>query len=133
MASPEVRSVREDLAAAIHETSNALTVILGWIERARRSVRDNPEATSALARAARYARSSRDVMRRAIGAAVPESGHERAGLLTFRTAEDLSMVARDARVVLDTELDNDLRNLGVPYPEAAWQILTNLLLNAVEL
>ena len=46
----------QELAAAIHETTNALTVILGWIERARDACDGQPEASTALGRAARYTR-----------------------------------------------------------------------------
>jgi len=120
-----------DLAAAIHETTNALTVILGWIERATETSRDNPNTITALNRAARYARTARDSMRRAIGAYVAEQPPERAGALVDRTAEDLAVEARRASVVLEHSTANDWADRLVAHPHIVWRVLTNLLLNAI--
>lgn len=121
----------QDLAAAIHETTNALTVILGWIERARIASPDNDDAQKALARAGRYTRDARAAMRRAIGAELPPRPPETATSLATRAAEDLAVEAKRARIELIVDIDDACEQLLVPQPDAAWQILTNLLLNAV--
>jgi CheY-like chemotaxis protein len=117
------------LAAAIHETTNALTVILGWIERAREGT--DGEAADALARAARYTRTARHAMRRAIGAEVPAVDPELADVLTLRITEDLAAEARRAHVTLRRDLAPHAATLAVAHPDVAWQILTNLILNAI--
>jgi CheY-like chemotaxis protein len=122
---------RQDLAAAVHETTNALTVILGWIERARVACADTPEALAALRRAGRYTRAARDGMRRAIGAAVPEAAPEGAMDLVIRTLDDLALEARREGVALAWTSDDDAQARLLPHPDEAWQVLTNLLLNAI--
>ena len=120
----------QDLAAALHETTNALTVILGWIERARAACAETPEALVALRRAARYTRAARDGMRRAIGASVPGPSPERALDLVVRTLDDLAMEARRNGVTLEWTSD-EAQSCYVSHPDVAWQVLTNLLLNAI--
>ena len=121
----------EELAAAIHETTNALTVILGWIERARAATPDNDDARRALARAGRYTRDARASMRRAIGATLPPRPPELASALAARAAEDLAVEADRAQVLLTTDIDESCYEVLIGQPDTAWQILTNLLLNAV--
>jgi CheY-like chemotaxis protein len=119
------------LAAAIHETTNALTVILGWIERARDASDGQPEASTALRRAARYTRTARHAMRRAIGAEVPTVGPEPALDLAVRISEDLATEAKRRDVSLGHVVSDEATDFLVGHPEVAWQILTNLLLNAI--
>ncbi len=121
----------QELAAAIHETTNALTVILGWIERARLASPDNEDALGALARAGRYTRDARAAMRRAIGAKLPPRPPETALSLASRATEDLSMEAKRGQVALVLDVDSSCEARLVPQPDTAWQILTNLLLNAL--
>ena len=85
-----------DTAAAIHEATNALTVILGWIERAKEACREaNGEALDALGRASRYARAARDSMRRSVGAEVQEHPPESAEMLADWYVEGmLEQIAR---------------------------------------
>jgi CheY-like chemotaxis protein len=122
---------RHDLAAAVHETTNALTVILGWIERASDKCVE-PEIAESLARAARYTRDARRNMRRAIGANEPEAEPEEALALAARVEEDLAVEARTASVDLAVDgafTPDDATQ--VAHPDEAWQILTNLVLNAI--
>ena len=124
-------SAQADLAAAIHETTNALTVILGWIERARDATRDNADAQDALRRAARYTRAARKGMRRAIGAEVPERPPEQAAALAARAVEDLAVEARRASIELDSAIDESYGDETLANADSVWQVLVNLLLNAI--
>lgn len=122
---------RYDLAAAVHETTNALTVILGWIDRAREQTTES-EVAESLARAARYTRDARRHMRRAIGADEPEPEPEDALALAARVEEDLAIEARSASVELAVDAAfADGVGTPIPHPDSAWQILTNIVLNAI--
>jgi CheY-like chemotaxis protein len=120
---------RSDLAAALHETTNALTVILGWIERARSSCGERQDAVVALDRAARHARAARDSMRRTIGAELPETAPVRAAQLVAEAVDDLAVEAQRSEVEVVATIGS--AEARVAHPHAVWQILTNLLLNAV--
>ena len=119
-----------DLAGALHEVSNALTVVLGWLDAARAKL---PEgfALDAVDVARRHADLGYRVARRAVGVQV--SGEAQRSALTV--ARDVTVsVAQEARrrgvhVVLNEERANDamLRDAS-----SAYQILVNLLLNAIE-
>jgi CheY-like chemotaxis protein len=121
------------LAAAIHETTNALTVILGWLERARQAADEHPEVADALERATRHARSARDSMRRTIGARPPAAPPERASTVLQRTCEDLAQEATLAGVRLGVRVADACADDYVAAPTVVWQVLTNLLLNAIAL
>jgi CheY-like chemotaxis protein len=124
-------SARHDLAAAVHETTNALTVILGWIDRARQECTEAPVERS-LARAARYTMDARRNMRRAIGADEPDPAPAPAASIAERVEEDLAMEARRASVDLAVDAAfTEKTPIAVVHPDAAWQILTNLVLNAI--
>jgi CheY-like chemotaxis protein len=124
-------SAHEDLAAAIHETTNALTVILGWIERARDATRANSDAQDALRRAARYTRAARQGMRRAIGAEVPDRPPEQAAALAERAVEDLAVEARRASIELTAHVEPGCGDQTLAHSDTVWQVLVNLLLNAI--
>lgn len=128
---PPPESRDDELAAAIHETTNMLTVVMGWLTRAREACEEIPAALEAVEHAARYTRTARTVMRRAIGATVPPVPPDRADVVARRAVEDLSVAARDKGVVLRL-VDPDDPALSVPAPDVVWQILTNLLLNAIQ-
>ncbi|MEZ4437849.1 MAG: ATP-binding protein [Polyangiaceae bacterium] len=121
-------SARRDLAAAVHETTNALTVILGWLARARDACHE-PEVLDSLERAQRYTQNARRVMRRAIGASEPEADPAAATDIARRVEQDLAVEA--ARAGVDLAVDDSLDELVLlGHPDEAWQILTNLVLNA---
>ena len=126
-------SAERDIAAAVHETTNALTVILGWIERARAASARESEVGQALVRAARYARAARDQMRRSIGAEIPPLPPEPAAHLTARLCEDLAAEAQERGIKLCHHVQPDAAPIGVIHPHAAWRVLTNLVLNALAL
>src|SRR5512142_872238 len=68
-ASSEIRLSAQELAGALHEVSNALTVVLGWLEVAQKHINDD-QAGQAVNIALRQARFGHRVARRAIGASV---------------------------------------------------------------
>jgi len=121
------RAPEEDLAASIHEATNALTVVVGWIERAQQA-EDEVTRTSALDRAAGYARRARDGMRRALGGSTLVPSPEAATAVTKRVADDLALEAQREAVRIS------LTGSGLAWvsaPHCVWQILTNLTLNAI--
>ena len=75
-----------DLSGALHEVSNALTVVLGWIERARTEASSPEGVEHALGIAASRATQARDIVRRAIGAEVPAELPRGVGALLHEAA-----------------------------------------------
>lgn len=120
-----------DHAALLHETTNALTVVLGWLERARQAGTSAADAAAALERASHTALATRNVLRCAIGARLTDDPPELAAELVRRTAEDLAMEADRHGVSLTVTVADDELSGWVRHPHAVWQILTNLLLNAI--
>ena len=122
-------AVDSDLAGALHEVSNALTVVLGWLHDARSRVPPGG-VRDALNVAYTHARRGHTVARRAIGAEVAAED-------TVRSARS---VATDA--ILATEPEAAKKGISVRRVEfgddamidgagSALQVLVNLLLNAV--
>jgi CheY-like chemotaxis protein len=119
-----------DVTGALHDVSNALTVLLGWVAEARGG-RSTPEQVDhALAIVEHRARAARDLARRAIGAPGPVDEHE----------EGLDAIIDDVVEALSVEAAK--AGVGVVvarrYPGArltlaadASQVLTNVLLNAL--
>lgn len=132
MKSPERANggrVETELQAALHEVSNALTVVLGGLDDARKALPPGA-ASDALELAYAHAKRGHKIARRAIGARTD-------GDLGVRSA--LS-IASDA--VAATAREATLRGVGVEICEtgtdamvegsdAVLQILINLLLNAL--
>jgi CheY-like chemotaxis protein len=117
-----------DLAGTLHEVSNALTVVLGWLEHAGQSIPGGP-TRDALEVALTHARLGFSIARRAIGAEVEEALVPRGALrLTEQAALGVAREAerRQVRIVVDASQDALL--CAAP---AAHQILLNLLLNAI--
>lgn len=119
----------EQLCGALHEVSNALTVVVGWLDRALAAPLD-PELHRALSLAHARALDGRAIARRAIGA-LPEEPVQQGlaalldeavlGVLPPAAAADVRISLRP--VVAGSVLLDDAR--------VVLQILTNLLLNAV--
>jgi len=59
---------KRDALGALHEVSNALTVLLGWVAEARDPSAADEDVKNALRIVEQRARSARDLARRAIGA-----------------------------------------------------------------
>ncbi|MCS6899583.1 MAG: ATP-binding protein [Myxococcales bacterium] len=118
-----------DLTGALHEVSNALTVVVGWLDRALLGPLD-PEQTRALTVARARALDGRDIARRAIGA-LPQTPVQQP--LTTLLDEALLGVLPEAS---SAAVHVHLRPLTGPPAlvddaRILLQILTNLLLNAV--
>jgi CheY-like chemotaxis protein len=136
---PEAGGIPPALAATIHDTTNALTVVLGWLERAGQADANRDEA---LERAATHARWARDQLRRAIVPKDPnqpaalspspeESEVDDAATVARLTIDDLVVEAQRAGVVLESTISEAAMGQSLPAADAAWQVLTNLLLNAI--
>ncbi|MEB2324805.1 MAG: ATP-binding protein, partial [Sorangiineae bacterium] len=118
-----------ELAAALHEVSNALTVVLGWLDAAYAGLPAGaPREAVEVART--HARRGHRLAREAIGATVTLSDADRTASALAR--EVLRGVAKESerrgvRLELMARSDEAL----VHDPGAVAQILLNLLLNAV--
>ncbi|WP_441289984.1 ATP-binding protein [Sorangium sp. KYC3313] len=133
----------QELAIALHEVSNALTVIVGCIERAQGE--QGPELGRALGVAASRARDARRLIRRAIGAEGRPAGDGEVASrplgepvrLIADVIDDAVMglepEARRSAIALRAAIAPAVARTGVSNGAAVVQILTNLLLNAVAL
>lgn len=119
-----------DLAAALHEISNALTVLLGWAEAARTTA-DPRAVAAALDVVASRAAHARDIARRAIGGAATIAPPSPVASVLHDAAHALTMEARRADVALAVDIDPAVAPLPLVSGPALLQILTNLLLNAI--
>lgn len=122
---------RRDLAGALHEVSNSLTVVLGWLDAAKNHLANGP-ARDAVDVALAHARLGHSIARRAIGAELEdESSVTRSALSIAR--ESVLGIAQEAErsevavVVKDRAADD----LLIQNSSVVQQILVNLLLNAV--
>ncbi|MRG97669.1 ATP-binding protein [Polyangium spumosum] len=131
-AEPTIRRPSDrDLAGVLHEVSNALTVVLGWIDRARGEIDSMPTVEDALTVAASRARHARQIVRRAIGADVPDDAPASVASILAEAAKGCEPEAKRGGVELRTSLDPALEAAHLPGTSTILQILTNLLLNAV--
>ncbi len=124
------KGVGEDLAGALHEVSNTLTVVLGWLDAAKDQV-PKGAAHDAIDVALSHARLGHDIARRAIGAEIDGGNIARSALSVARDAllgVGQEAARRSVRVRVDDHATNDLL---VNSAHVAQQILINLLLNAV--
>jgi len=120
-----------DLPGALHEVSNALTVVLGWIESARELSGDASEAARALDIAATRARQARHIVRRAIGAHVPDEIPATLASVVSDAVVGLEPEARRAGLRLQIDVDPKASTVVVEGASSVLQILTNLILNAI--
>jgi CheY-like chemotaxis protein len=119
------------LAGALHEVSNALTVVLGWLDVAYSRLEAGP-ARDAIDVARTHARLGHGLSRSAIGAEAPDSSAQASGVSVAESALMGVRPQADQRgVQLDFQpLDAASALLGSVGP--LLQILTNLLLNAID-
>ncbi len=117
------------MAGALHEVSNALTVVLGWVALARERSTE-PAVLEALHIAETHAELGRRLARAGIGAApLPEREREVEVLLADAAAAAAPEAARKG-VELQVQPEG-VDGLLVPEPSAALEILINLLFNAI--
>lgn len=121
----------QELAGALHEVSNALTVVLGWLDVARSKLPEGPER-EALEVARTHARLGYGIARQAIGAEVPDSNSGQGGAHTVArtavTGVTPEATRRGVELVLDVAAD---AHSLISEVGSTLQILTNLLLNAI--
>jgi CheY-like chemotaxis protein len=120
-----------DLASALHEVSNALTVVLGWIDQAREA--SPSEIPAALDIAAARARQARTIVRRAIGAEVPPEETGAVSALVHDAVKGLEPEAKKRGVVLVPSIEPRCADVTLESGSIVLQILTNLLLNALSM
>lgn len=128
--SPDEIDPTHELAAALHEVSNALTVVLGWADAAR-SAADEGTLKTALDIVTARAAHARDIARRAIGAAAPEPVPSPVTAIADDAVRGLAVEAKRAQVIIDVQIDPVARSLEVGAGPSLLQVLTNLLLNAI--
>ncbi|MEO7329812.1 MAG: ATP-binding protein, partial [Minicystis sp.] len=121
------------LAEALHEVSNALTVVIGWIERARAESSSPEGVEHALGIAASRATQARDIVRRAIGAEVSADLPSSVGALIHEATLGLEPELRNRGARLQTTIAPRIEHLLVEPAPQLLQILTNLLLNAISM
>ena len=118
-----------DLAGALHEVSNALTVVLGWLDAARPHISD-PSAREAIEVARAHADLGHRLAREAIGAEVPPEIERRAASIARDAV--LGVMQEAKRAAVSVEFDEAvLGNALLRDGASALQILVNLLLNAI--
>lgn len=119
-----------DLEGTLHEISNALTVLLGWVAEARTPEATEEEVAHALKIVDQRARRARDLARRSIGAkTIPADIEADLGLVLADVVASLAIEAGrvGARLVLEGPEEVARIALG----EDLSQIVTNLTLNAL--
>ena len=85
---------------ALHEVSNALTVLLGWIAEARDPSASPEDVKHALRIVEERAKGARNLARRAIGARVPAGGDGELEAVLRTVAEALELEVERAGVEL---------------------------------
>jgi CheY-like chemotaxis protein len=123
-----------DLAGALHEVSNALTVVLGWLECAQEEMGGGDVARRAVDIAMSHAKLGRRLARRAIGDNSDVLAEE-ADLDTL-VRDVVTGVEREAlrrRIALSVSSDPSCRAKLVKGAPGLFQVMTNLLLNAIAL
>lgn len=118
----------QELSGALHEISNVLTVVVGWLERAI----DAPPAELEKALRVAHARAldGRDIARRAIGA-LPESSVQQP-LESLLEEAILGVLPEASSTKVSVELiPSEHGAVLLDDARIVLQILTNLLLNAV--
>lgn len=123
-----VDGARRDLAGAIHDVSNALTVLLGWVGEARAHDATPESIAYALTIIEQRARVARDLARRAIGS-TPIDEQRPIGELAQEVLDSLFVEAsRAGATLVATGLGTGAKVAGALDLS---QVLTNVVLNAL--
>jgi CheY-like chemotaxis protein len=127
---PPAGDPHRDVTGALHDVSNALTVLLGWVAEARGNRSSRAELDRALAIIEDRARSARDLARRAIGSQITvEEREQELESVVGDVVEALSVEAQRARVGF--VVDGRAPGVCLPLAADASQVLTNILMNAL--
>jgi CheY-like chemotaxis protein len=127
---PPPSDPHQDVTGALHDVSNALTVLLGWVAEARAGRASPEQLDHALAVIEDRARSARDLARRAIGAQAPvDERDELLDAIVDDVVDALSVEAQRAGISL--VVAGRCPGVRVPLAVDAAQVLTNVLLNAL--
>jgi len=121
-----------DLAAALHEVSNGLTVILGWLEEAADLAGDSAPVREAVDIAQQRARRAQRIARRAIGADSSRASAEPLGAIVDECVSGLRPEAAKRLLIVSVTATPELRDVTVDAGDKLLQVLTNLLLNALQ-
>ncbi len=124
---------KRDTLGALHEVSNALTVLLGWVAEARDPSAEPDDVRHALRIVEQRARAARDLARRAIGAKVPPPGDAELDAVLGEVVEALALEADRANIRISRK-SSPLpagETCRIPLGEDLAQIVTNLALNAL--
>jgi CheY-like chemotaxis protein len=122
------------VTGALHDVSNELTVMLGWIGEARAQGAAREAIEDALRIVEQRARAARDLARRAIGASPVVTEEEPLGTLVPQVLRALAVEAQRAGVRLtDHGLRGEAaaRTARVSGAADVSQVVTNLVLNAL--
>lgn len=122
------RDPHRDLAGVLHDVSNALTVLLGWVEEARSPAAEPAAVGYALSIIEQRARVARDLARHAIGGPRVDEQRDLASIIgEVVTALAVEATRGGTRIAL-TASD---RRAHVSGAQDLTQVLTNLVLNAL--
>lgn len=119
-----------DLSGALHDVSNALTVVLGWVAEARDSGASAEDRAAALGMIEDHARRAKALARGALGATSEPPVDERPiDVVVDETLSAMGPVARERSILLVVEGSAD--HAVVRDAAGLGHVLTNLVLNAV--
>lgn len=124
------QAAARELAGALHEVSNALTVVLGWLDVAKARAGDTGEH-EALDVALSHARLAHRIARRSIGGASLADESERPLVVVAREVVVGVTPEAQRRGVTVRLHDATDGSCELPDPSVAAQILLNLLLNGI--
>jgi CheY-like chemotaxis protein len=131
--SKEPKDPHRDVTGALHDVSNALTVMLGWIGEARAVGASRETIDDALRIMEDRARAARDLARRAIGASPPAAIPEEApaaGVVT-QVLKVLTVEAQRAGLKLVPDVAEGAKTARVVAAGDVSQAVTNLVMNAL--
>jgi CheY-like chemotaxis protein len=121
-----------DVTGALHDVSNALTVMLGWLGEARLPEASRESIDDALRIVEQRARAARDLARRAIGASLPLPDEERpAGEIVSEVVASLAVEAQRAKVKLVTRIPLEAGRARLTPATDVSQVVTNLVMNGI--
>jgi CheY-like chemotaxis protein len=114
----------------LHDVSNALTVMLGWVQESRAEHATRESVTYALGIIEQRARIARDLARRAIGANTKILDQDAGLEATLKDAID-ALAVMSQRVGVRVRIVGTSPGVKIPAAGDVSQIVTNLVMNAL--